>query len=76
VKADEEGGQSAPVSPPDESWEVILACVDACFSQLDNILAVFIENIRDGQKLFVTFNQKPSWQCQVQESLLILAVRY
>jgi hypothetical protein len=36
------------------------------FSQLDNILAWFVENIRDGQNLVETFNLKPSWKCQVE----------
>jgi len=59
-------GQSTPAIPSEEGWSVIKQCVEACFSQLDNILAWFVENIRDGQNLVETFNLKPSWKCQVE----------
>jgi hypothetical protein len=61
-------GQSAPVSPSEERWIEIKDCVKKCCSQLEDILTLFVQNIRDGQKLVHVFNQKPSWQCQVQKN--------
>jgi len=61
-------GQSAPVSPSEKRWRKIMDCVNFCCSQREDNLTLFVQNIRDGQKLVQVFNQKPSWQCQVQKN--------